>query len=123
MDLNELMKKINNSIDNLDLVSSRILIEENLDLVNENRHHLRSNARSLLDILQNQLKSSINTLNRREMNVIFSINAHASNFDLRGLKLSIKNNPELFMRKDILHFLNSDARTLLIGMKVINKAQ
>lgn len=119
MDINELIKKINKSIDNLDLVPARILIEKNIDIVNENRHHLRTNARSLLDILQNQMESTINTLNRREMNVIYSINAYASNFDLRGLKLSIKNNPELFMRKDIFHYLNSDARTLLIGMKVI----
>ncbi|ALC85234.1 hypothetical protein AM499_04935 [Bacillus sp. FJAT-22090] len=120
MDINELMKKINENMEKLDLVSARRLIENNLELISENRHLLRRNARSLFEILKNNTESAINTLTRKEMNVIYSINAHASNFDIRGLKLSIKNNPELLIRKDIKHYLNEDAKTLLMGIKVIN---
>jgi hypothetical protein len=120
MDVNELMKKINESMEKLDLTSARRLIENNLELISENRHLLRRNARSLFDILKDNTESVINTLTRKEMNVIYSINAHATNFDVRGLKLSIKNNPELLVRKDIKHYLNQDAKTLLVGMKVIN---
>lgn len=96
----------------MDLTSARRLIE--------NRHLLRRNARSLFDILKDNAESVINTLTRKEMNVIYSKNAHASSFDVRGLKLSIKNNTELLVRKDIKHYLNEDAKTLLAGMKVIS---
>jgi len=121
MDISELMKKINQSMDKLDLVSARRLIEENFELISENRNLLQRNARSLFEILKNNNESAINTLTRKEMNIIYSINAHASNFDVRGLKLSIKNNPELLVRKDIEHYLNEDAKTLLAGMKVIDE--
>ncbi|MEI4768404.1 hypothetical protein WAX74_01885 [Psychrobacillus sp. FJAT-51614] len=53
MDINEIMKKINESMDKMDLVTARRSIEHNLDLINENRHLLRRNARSLFKILQN----------------------------------------------------------------------
>ncbi|KQL33682.1 hypothetical protein [Psychrobacillus sp. FJAT-21963] len=119
MDISEIMKKINENMDKMDLVAARRLIEHNLDLINENRHLLRRNARSLFEILHNT-ESVINTLNRREMNVIYSINAHASNFDIRALKLAIKNNSELLVRRGIKHYLNEDAKTLLAGMNVIN---
>ncbi|MFJ7825704.1 hypothetical protein [Psychrobacillus sp. NPDC096623] len=120
MEINELMKKINESMEKLDLISARRLIENNLELISENRHLLRRNARSLFEMLTNNTESVINSLNRKEMNVLYSINAHASNFDVGGLKLSIKNNPELLVRKDIKHYLNEDAKTLLAGMKIIN---
>lgn len=123
MDISELMKKINGNMDKMDLVSARRLIENNIELISQNRHLLKSNSRSLFEILNNNTKSVINTLNRKEMNVIYSINAYASNFDIRGLKLSIKNNPELLVRKDISHYLNADAITLLIGMNVISKEE
>lgn len=119
MEINELMKKINESMEKLDLISTRRLIENNLDLISDNRHLLRRNSRSLFEILKSNTDSAINTLSRKEMNVIYSINAHASNFDIRALKLSIKNNPELLVRKDIKHYLNEDAKTLLTGIKVI----
>ncbi|MEK4485299.1 hypothetical protein MHH81_06795 [Psychrobacillus sp. FSL H8-0484] len=123
MDISELMKKINGNMDKMDLVSARRLIEDNIELIRQNRHLLKSNSRSLFEILNNNTKSVINTLNRKEMNVIYSINSYASNFDIRGLKLSIKNNPELLVRRDIRHYLNADAITLLIGMNVISKEE
>lgn len=123
MDINELLRKVNTSMDNLDLITARRVIEDNIDLLNENRHHLKSNARSLLDILKNSTSSEFSTLNRSEMNILNSINLSASKFDVRGLKLTIKNNPELFIRKDLMHYLNEDAKTLLIGMNAISSVE
>lgn len=119
MDINELIKKIHEKMDNFDLVSARRLIEDNIEVISENRHLLRSNARSLFEILKNNTESVINALNRKEMNVIYSINAYASKFDIRGIKLSVKNNANLLVRKDIKYYLNEDAKALLTGMKVL----
>lgn len=120
MDIVELVKKINQCLDNLDLVRARKYIEENQELLNQNKHLLRGNARSLLDFIINRTDAGVIPLNRQEMNVIYSINAYASKFDLRGLKLSVKNNTNLLMREDVKQYLNEDARTLLEGLKVIN---
>lgn len=120
MDINELMKKMNEVMDNLDFVSARKIMEENMELINENRHLLRSNARSLLQILKDNTEPHIKPLNRIEMSVVHAINAYASKFDVRGLRMSIKSNSDLLMRKDIKQYLNEDAKTLLIGMKAIH---
>ncbi|QFF98627.1 hypothetical protein PB01_07155 [Psychrobacillus glaciei] len=120
MDINELMKKMNEVMDNLDFVSARKIMEENMKIINENRHLLRSNARSLLQILKDNTEPHIKPLNRNEMSVVHAINAYASKFDVRGLRMSIKSNSVLLMRKDIKQYLNEDAKTLLIGMKAIH---
>lgn len=121
MDTRELINKINKYMDQVDLITVRTLIENNLKVISENRHLLSSNARSLLEIIKENRNSENNALNRKEMNVIYSINLYASNFDINGLKLSIKNNPTLIMRSDIKDYLNADARALLVSMKVINQ--
>lgn len=53
------------------------------------------------------------------MNVIYSVNAYASNFDIRGIKMSVKNNSNLLKREDVLNYLNDDAKALLENMKVL----
>lgn len=116
MNINDLINKINESVESVDLVTARRLIEYNLEL---NRQMLKSNARSLFEILQDN-KTTVNNLSRNEMNVIYAINSYATNFDLNGLKLSVKNNLELLMRENIKHYLNGDAKALLTGMKVLN---
>ncbi|MEI4768473.1 hypothetical protein WAX74_02235 [Psychrobacillus sp. FJAT-51614] len=98
-------------------------MENNIELISENRHLLRSNARLLFEILKNNTQSVINSLSRKEMNVIYSINSYATKFDIRGLKLSVKNNPELLVRKDIEYYLNEDAKTLLTGLSVLNNSK
>lgn len=118
MEFQELLKMINKSMDDLDLVSARRYIEENLELLNENRHHLRGNSRELLDFLS---KKTDIPLSRQEMNVIYSINTYASRFDVRGLKLSVKNNSDLLMREDVKLYFSADARILLEGMNAIHK--
>ncbi|MFJ8064925.1 hypothetical protein ACIQYS_09850 [Psychrobacillus sp. NPDC096426] len=123
MDIVELVKKINQCIENLDLVSARRYIEGNLESLNQNKHLLRGNARSLLEFITKRTDAGIIPLNRREMNVIYSINSYASKFDLRGLKLSIKNNANLLMREDVKQYLNEDAKTLLEGFNAIRKVE
>ena len=121
LDIQELLFKINKSIDDLNLVTARQYIEENLILLNENKHLLRGNARALLDFLTNNTDKEFIQLDRKELNIIYAINTYASNFDLRGLKLSIKNHADLLMREEIKHHLNADAKTLLEGMNAIQK--
>lgn len=117
MKMQELITAINKSIESLDLVSARRYIEDNLELLNENKHHLRSNARALLDFLNDQKEIP---LNRKELNVIHSINTYASRFDIRGLKLSIKNNFDLLVRDDVKPYFSEDAKVILEGMNVIH---
>ena len=117
MSTTELFSIINKSVDELDLVVARKYIEENVEVLNKSKHLLKGNARALLDFVNTK---SDNCMNRQEMNIIQSINAYASKFDLRGLKISIKNNADLFMRTDITEYLNSDAKILLEGMNVIH---
>ena len=120
MDITDLTNKINKSTDEVDLITARKLLENNLELVGKHRQLLNRNARSLFEIIRDHgVKQT--TLNRSEMNTIYAINSYATNFDLNGLKLSIKNNLELLMREDIRHYLNQDAKALLSGMKVLQQ--
>ncbi|WP_203246035.1 hypothetical protein [Sporosarcina beigongshangi] len=119
MEIQELLVKINQSIEKLDLISARTYIEKNMELLRKNKHHLSRNARELLDFLQSESNSTTNNYNRRELHMINTINTYATRFDVRGLRLSVKNNPDLLMKKDIRLYLNADAKILLEGMKVI----
>lgn len=118
MSTTELVNVINKSVGELDLVVARKYIEENVELLNKSKHLLRRNARALLDFVNTK---SGNYMSRQEMNIIQSVNAYASKFDLRGLKISIKNNADIFMRQDIKEYLNSDAKIILEGMNVIHE--
>ncbi|MEV9639457.1 hypothetical protein ABZ756_02015 [Mammaliicoccus sciuri] len=120
MDLQELISKINQCMDNLDLISARKFIEENIEELSANRHHLRRNARELMDYLISKSESEINSLDRRGLHVINTINTYATRFDVRGLRRSVENNSDLLMREDIKYYLNADAKILLEGMNVIH---
>jgi len=119
MEIQELLARINKSIENLDLISARRYIEKNIELLRDNRHHLSKNARELFDFLQSESNSSAHNYSRRELHMINTINTYATRFDVRGLRLSVKNNADLLMKKDILYYLNADAKILLEGMKAI----
>lgn len=119
MEIQELVNKINQSVENLDLVSARRYIEKNIEQLKENKHYLRRNARELLNFLLDKSDTEANPLNRTELNAIFTINTYATRFDVRGLRLSVKNNADLLMREDVKHYLNSDAKILLEGMCAI----
>lgn len=116
MDDKELIKMINKSVENLDLVSARRYIEGNIELLQENRHLLDRNARELFNYLN---EKSEDTLSREEMNVVLSINTCASRFDVRGLKFLLANHPDLFLRDDLHYHLTSDAKVILEGMNAI----
>lgn len=103
-------------MDKFDLVSARRYIV----LLNENKHHLWSNARALLDLLLNKTDSP---LNRREMDVIHSLNTSAARFDIKGLKVTVENNADLLMKEKMDHYLNADAKILLEGINVIQREE
>lgn len=120
MNIKELLQKIDKSMDDLDLISARRFIEENIDLLSKDRYLLKSNARALLDFLTTKTD---NPLQRSELNVINSVNIYASKFDVRGLKMLIKSHTDLLMREDIKHYLNADAKIILEGMNAIHSEE
>ncbi|QGM30472.1 hypothetical protein GI482_08830 [Bacillus sp. N3536] len=121
MDANELINVINHSIEKLDYASARKYIEENLNLVNINKHLLIDNARSVLVYINDTLESGAQPLTRQEVSLIYTINKHATKFDVRALRMIIRDNPSLLIRQDIKHYFTEDAKTLLEGMNVIPK--
>jgi hypothetical protein len=121
VDANELINVINHSIEKLDYASARKYIEENLNLVNINKHLLIDNARSVLVYINDTLESGAQPLTRQEVSLIYTINKHATKFDVRALRMIIRDNPSLLIRQDIKHYFNEDAKTLLEGMNVIPK--
>ncbi|WP_051348654.1 hypothetical protein [Peribacillus kribbensis] len=120
MNLEELTNRINESIDEMDLVTTRKYIEQNLDILKENKRYLKKNARELLEFIISRLEEGIKPLSRHELAAIKAINLYASNFDIRGLKLTIKDKTQLLIREDVLTYLNSDAKILLKDMGAIS---
>lgn len=100
----------------MDLVSARKYIEENIELLGENKSHLRGNARELFEFLANKVDAP---LKRQEIHVINTINKYASTFDIRGLKMTLKNHMDLIMREDVKSYLTTDAKIVLEGMNAI----
>ena len=119
MNILQLIRKLDECMENLDLVTARKYIEENMDLLIENKSHLKRNVRELLEVLISMPQNGVQPLNAQELNIIHALNRYATDFDLRGLKLSVKNNAELLMREDVDQYLNADAKVLLEGMSVI----
>lgn len=116
MNPQELITLVNKAVEELDFLTTRKYIEQNMDLLKENKSLLKSNARELLSFLENQ---KIEPMKRSELAIINTINSYSSNFNIRGLKFVIKENTKLFLRKDLSLYLNSDAKALLESMKVI----
>lgn len=121
MNLNDLFHKINESAAELDFVTARTYIEENIEILENNRQHLKNNARDLFDFIKSQLNGGINPLGRKELSIINTVNTYATKFDVRGMKFLIKENASLFIRTDIIPYLNADAKILLSGMGAINQ--
>lgn len=121
MSIKELISKINQSVDELDLVTTRKYIEDNIEVLNENRRYLKSNARELLNFLSSRLESGYEPLTRTEMATIAAINNYATKFDVRSIKMVIKGKEQLLVRKDFIDHLNSDAKIVLEGMGAVEK--
>lgn len=118
MSLDDIVLKINNCVDNLELATARVYLEENLNVLQGHKNLLSKNARELLDILIEIQKDGNKALSRKDLAIINTINTYARNFDMRGLKVIIKENPELLLRKEVPEYFNSDAKIILKGMEV-----
>lgn len=123
MDITNLITQINKSVDELDFTKARKYIEENLELVNQNRLHLKSNAREILKFLNEKLESGEKPLTKSDIAALNTINIYANRFDLRGLKLTLRGKEQLLLKKESLSYLNSDAKILLEGMGAIKTQQ
>lgn len=119
--LEDLTAKINNYMEDLEYATARIFIEENIHLLTENKNLLNNNARELLKFLLEMQQEGNKPLTRKDMAIINSINSFANKFDLRGLKLMVKENASLLIRKEIPLYLSADAKILLDGMGAIHK--
>ncbi|MFB6469027.1 hypothetical protein ACE38V_19935 [Cytobacillus sp. Hz8] len=116
----ELIDNINKSVEDLDFVTARKYIEGNLSILQENLQLLKSNAREIYNFLNEQEQLGVKLLSRKDLSIINAVNAYAYKFDLRGIKLMLKENAKLFLRDDVIAYLNSDAKTILTGMGAIN---
>jgi hypothetical protein len=121
MQLDELISKINQSVEELDFVTTRVYIEENVQVLNENKNLLKKNARDLLEFISKRLDSGKEPFKRQELAVFNVINNYSLKFDIRGLKMCVKDNMKLLLREDAVYYLNNDAKILLEGMGVISK--
>ncbi len=119
MRIEELSKDINKFVETLDLVTARKLIENNIEVLNENKRLLNSNARELLKFFTERLESGHQPISRDELATITAINTYASNFDIRSIKFILKNKTKFLLRDDVNEYLNSDAKAILIGMGAI----
>lgn len=115
----DLITDINKYMEQLDFITARKLIEENLEVLNKHKISLKSNARELLKFLTDRFESGHQPISRQEMATLIAINTYASNFDIRGLKLIIRDKAKLLLRSDAIEYLNKDARVILDGMGVI----
>jgi hypothetical protein len=118
----DLIGKINSCVEELDFAAARAYMEENIEILNAHRSHLKTNARDLLEFLTKRMEAGHEPLTRKDMAVINAVNSYASKFDLRGLKVVIRDHSLLFLRNDIASYLNTDARIILEGMGAIPKA-
>jgi hypothetical protein len=121
MGIKDLINRINKFVEELDLVTARKYIEENLEILQNNRNLLKGNARELLEILTSRAESGYEPLTRAEMATAGAINTFASRFDVRSIKVTIKGKEPLLLRKDFLEHLNADAKIVLEGMGAIQK--
>ena len=122
MKFQELIKQINNSVEDLDFATARKYIEENITILNENKNVLKGNSRELLDFLNDRLNSGHEPLTRQELAAISAVNSYASKFEVRQIKMIVKEKTSLFLRSDIREYLNTDAKVLLEGIGAISNS-
>lgn len=121
MNLIELTTTINKYVEDLDFGTARVYLEENATILSENKSRLNSNARALLEFIIDRQQEGVHPLSRKDMSIINATNSYASKFDLRGLKVMVKDNSQVFLRSDITAYLNADAKIILEGMGSISK--
>lgn len=121
MKLSEVIYIINKTVEDMDLAKARSYIEEHLEELEQNKHLLKGNARELVNFFVERKNQGEKPLSRQELSDINAINLYAKRFDLRGLKLAVKNKKELFMKKEVINHLTKDSKTLLASIGVIER--
>lgn len=116
MNTEELFRTINKCIDELDFVSARMFMENNIEVVQHRKHRLHTNAQELFEFVMKRDENE-SLLNPKEIAIIQSINQYASTFDIRAFKLLARDQGPLLSRVDALSYLNSDAKALLSSMQ------
>lgn len=119
LSLESLTAKINKNVEEMELATARVYIEENISILNEHKNMLNKNARELLDFILQMQAHDGQPLTRKDMAIINAINTYANKFDVRGIKMIVKDYPNLLLRKDTPAYLNADAKIILEGMKAI----
>lgn len=119
MSLDALTAKINRYVEDMELATARVYIEENTEILKAHKNMLNKNARELLDFILQMQDSEGQPLTRKDMAIINAMNTYANKFDVRGIKILVKDNPNLLLRKDTPAFLNADAKIILQGMGAI----
>jgi hypothetical protein len=122
MNTKEIIDLINKSVKELDFVTARVYIERNIDSLVPHKNRLEGNAKDILNFLSENLQSDQKPLTRKDMITINTINSYAYKFNVKGIKLILKDNSKLFLREDIMNYLNSDAKIILEGMGAITKS-
>ena len=119
MNIEEIIKEINRSMEKLDILSTKKMMEDYMLLIDHKRHHLITAARELYECMKHKKQLGLDPLTRSEVSVLYTINMYASKFDIIGIRTLIKAHPELWVRDDIEHYFNEEAKILLQGMNVI----
>jgi hypothetical protein len=119
LSLDALTAKINRYVEDMELSTARVFIEENLEILSEHKNKLNKNAWELLDFILQMQANEGQPLTRKDMAIINTINTYANKFDVRGIKMMVKDNPNLLLRKDTPAYLNADAKIILEGMGAI----
>ncbi len=121
MYIEQLIQTINEKVEELDLVTARKLMEENIEYLKKNERKLKKNGRELLKFITDSIQSGYEHPTRQELAIYHSINTYASKFDVRGLKMIVKGNEQTLLKKSARNYLNSDAKVLLEGLGAISK--
>ncbi len=120
MNSHELFKMINQCVEEMDFITARKYMEDNLEVVKAHKHHLQRNSQDLLEFV---LNSDGRGLTQTEIKVIQAINDYAIHFNIRSFKLMVKDHAGLVSREDTLTYLNQDARALLESMHIIPSSE
>ncbi|MGM7636150.1 hypothetical protein [Bacillus sp. Hm123] len=121
MELQYLITEINRSVDELDYSKARKYIEENIEVLEGNKARLKSNAREIMSFVKEKVNAGVLPISRQELAAIHAINAYAYQFDLRGIKVVLRDKAKVFQREDIIDFLNNDAKIILDSLGVIRE--
>ncbi|GKV70324.1 hypothetical protein NCCP2716_28220 [Sporosarcina sp. NCCP-2716] len=114
MNPNELVRAVNACVEELDFVTARKYMEDNLDILKTHKHRLQRNAQELLEFV---MHSDSKRLTQQEVKIIHALNDHASHFNIRSFKLLVKDHVSLMNREETQTYLNADAKALLSSMQ------